>query len=168
MTISMYKASVPVFIHMLNNLAAILDKAAAHAEAKKIDPVVLLNARLYPDMFALVRQVQITSDVTKGCAARLAGQEPPSYEDKETTFPELKARLEKTIAFLKTFKPEQIDGSEDKAVQLKVGGQTLTFKGLPYLQHYALPTLYFHTTTAYGILRHNGVEVGKRDYLGKF
>lgn len=168
MTISMYKASVPVFIHMLNNLAAILDKAAAHAEAKKIDPVVLLNARLYPDMFALVRQVQITSDVTKGCAARLAGQEPPSYEDKETTFPELKARLEKTIAFLKTFKPEQIDGTEDKTVQLKVGGQTLTFKGLPYLQHYALPTLYFHTTTAYGILRHNGVEVGKRDYLGKF
>ncbi|MEK7733969.1 MAG: DUF1993 family protein [Pseudomonadota bacterium] len=168
MTISMYKASVPVLIHMLTNLTAILDKAAAHAEARKIDPVVLLNARLYPDMFALVRQVQIASDVTKGCAARLAGQEPPSYEDKETTFPELKARLEKTIAFLKTFKPEQIDGTEDKAVQLKVGGQTLTFKGLPYLQHYALPTLYFHTTTAYGILRHNGVEVGKRDYLGKF
>ncbi|MEK6772217.1 MAG: DUF1993 family protein [Pseudomonadota bacterium] len=168
MTISMYQASVPVFIHMLNNLTAILDKAAAHAETKKIDPVVLLNARLYPDMFALVRQVQIASDVTKGCAARLAGQEPPSYEDKETTFPELKARLEKTIAFLKTFKPEQIDGTEDKAVQLKVGGQTLTFKGLPYLQHYVLPTLYFHTTTAYGILRHNGVEIGKRDYLGKF
>ncbi len=168
MTISMYKASVPVFTHALGNLSAILDKGAAYAEARKIDPSVLINSRLYPDMFAFVRQVQIASDVTKGGAARLAGQEPPSYADTETTIPELKARLEKTIAFLKTFKPEQIDGSEDRAIQLKVGGQTLTFKGLPYLQHYVLPTLYFHVTTAYDILRHNGVEVGKRDYLGKF
>lgn len=168
MTISMYKASVPVFIHMLGNLSAILDKAAAYAEAKKVDPSVLINARLYPDMFALVRQVQIASDVTKGGGARLAGQEPPSYADTETTIPELKERLAKTIAFLKTFKPEQIDGSEDKAIQLKVGGQPMTFKGLPYLQHFVLPTLYFHVTTAYDILRHNGVEVGKRDYLGKY
>jgi len=168
MTISMYKASVPVFIHVLGNLSAILDKGAAYAEARKIDPAVLINDRLYPDMFALVRQVQIASDAVKGCAARLAGQDPPSYADTETTVAELKERLAKTIAFLKTFKPEQIDGSEEKTIQLKVAGHPMTFKGLPYLQHYVLPNLYFHTTTAYNILRHNGVEVGKRDYLGKF
>ena len=168
MTISMYKASVPVFIHMLGNLSAILDKGAAYAEAKKIDPSVLINARLYPDMFAFVRQVQIVSDAVKGCAARLAGQEPPSYADTESTIPELKERLAKTIAFLKTFKPDQIDGSEEKTIQLKIAGQTLTFKGLTYLQYFVLPTLYFHVTTAYDILRHNGVEVGKRDFLGKF
>ncbi|MDH3310777.1 MAG: DUF1993 domain-containing protein [Gammaproteobacteria bacterium] len=168
MTISMYRASVPVFIHMLSNLSAILDKGAAYAELKKIDPAVLINSRLFPDMFALNRQVQIATDVTKGCAARLAGQEPPSYADTETTFPELKARIDKTIAFLKTFKPEQIDSSEEKTVSLRVGGKPMTFLGLPYLQHYVLPNLYFHTTTAYGILRHNGVEIGKKDFLGKF
>ncbi|HEY5682698.1 MAG TPA: DUF1993 family protein [Sulfuricaulis sp.] len=168
MIISMYRASVPVFIHMLGNLSAILDKGAAYAESKKIDPAVLINSRLFPDMFALNRQVQIATDVTKGCAARLAGQEPPSYADTETSFPELKARVDKTIAFLKTFKPEQIDGSEEKTVSLKVGGKPTSFQGLPYLQHYVLPNLYFHTTTAYGILRHNGVELGKKDYLGKF
>jgi uncharacterized protein len=168
MTISMYRASVPVFIHMLGNLSAILDKGAAYAESKKIDPAVLINSRLFPDMFALNRQVQIATDVTKGCAARLAGQEPPSYADTETSFPELKARVDKTIAFLKTFKPEQIDGSEEKTVSLKVGGKPASFQGLPYLQHYVLPNLYFHTTTAYGILRHNGVELGKKDFLGKF
>lgn len=168
MTISMHKASVPVFIHVLGNLSAILDKGAAHAEARKIDPAVLINDRLYPDMFALVRQVQIASDAVKGCAARLAGQEPPSYPDTESTVAELKERLAKTIAFLKTFKPDQIDGSEEKTIQLKVAGQPMTFKGLPYLLHYVLPNLYFHTTTAYNILRHNGVEVGKRDFLGKF
>ncbi|MDH5487669.1 MAG: DUF1993 domain-containing protein [Gammaproteobacteria bacterium] len=168
MTISMYRASVPVFIHMLSNLSAILDKGAAYAELKKIDPAVLINSRLFPDMFALNRQVQIATDVTKGCAARLAGQEPPSYADTETTFPELKARIDKTIAFLKTFKPEQIDSSEEKTVSLRVGGKPMTFLGLTYLQHYVLPNLYFHTTTAYGILRHNGVEIGKKDFLGKF
>lgn len=168
MTISMYKASIPVFIHVLGNLSAILDKGAAHAEARKIDPAVLINARLYPDMFAFVRQVQIASDAVKGCAARLAGQEPPSYPDTESTVAELRERLAKTIAFLKTFKPEQIDGTEEKTIQLKVGGQPLTLKGLVYLQYFVLPTLYFHVTTAYDILRHNGVEVGKRDYLGKF
>jgi len=166
MTITMYKASIPVFIHMLGNLSHILDKAAAYAESMKIDPAILVNSRLYPNMFALARQVQIATDMTKGCAARLAGQEPPSYEDKETSFPELKARIDKTIAFLKTFKPEQIDGTEEKTVQLKVGGQPRTFQGLPYLLHYVLPNLYFHTTTAYGVLRHNGVDLGKKDYLG--
>lgn len=168
MTISMYKATVPVFIHMLGNLLVILDKGAAYAESKKIDPAVLLNSRLYPNMFTFTRQVQIATDAVKGCAARLAGQEPPSYPDNEASFPALKARVEKTISFLKTFKPEQIDGSEEKSVSLKVGGQPMTFQGLAYLQHYVLPNLYFHTTTAYGILRHNGVELAKKDYLGKF
>ena len=168
MTISMYQASVPTFIRTLTNLAEILKKGAAHAETHKIDPVVLLNSRLFPNMFALTRQVQIVTDMVKGCAARLAGQEPPSYEDKESSFPELIARIEKTIAYLKTFTPAQIDGSEEKSVSLKVGGQPMSFLGLPYLLSYVLPNLYFHTTTAYNILRHNGVELAKKDYLGGF
>ena len=167
MKLSMYQASIPVFIRMLGNLSAILAKGAAHAEAKKIDPSVLVNSRLYPDMFALARQVQIASDTAKGAAARLAGMEPPSYDDNEKTFPELIARLDKTVEYLKTLKPEQIDGSEERAVNLKVGGQPMTFPGLTFLLQRALPNLYFHTTTAYNILRHNGVEVGKKDYLGK-
>ncbi|MEK7815289.1 MAG: DUF1993 domain-containing protein [Pseudomonadota bacterium] len=167
MTISMYQASVPVFIRMLNNLVAILGKAAAHAEAKKIAPAVLLNSRLYPDMFPLSRQVQIASDTAKGGAARLAGMEPPKYEDNETTFPELIERLRKTIAYLNTLKPEQIDGSEKRAVTLKVRDESLTFEGLTFLLNRALPNLYFHVSTAYAILRHSGVEIGKKDYLGK-
>jgi uncharacterized protein len=167
MTISMYQASIPVFIHMLGNLSGILDKGAAYAESMKIDPSVLVNSRLYPNMFALVRQVQIATDMVKGCGARLAGQEPPSYEDNETSFTELKTRIDKTIAFLKTIKPEQIDGTEDKNVQLKVGGKPMTFQGQPYLLNYVLPNLHFHTTTAYNILRHNGVDIGKKDYLGR-
>ncbi len=168
MAISMYQASVPVFVRMLSNLIAILEKAAAHAEAKKIEPAVLINSRLYPDMFPLSRQVQIASDTAKGGAARLAGMEPPKYEDTETTFPELIARIRKTIAYLDTFKPGQIDGSENRAVTLKVRDDTLTLDGLTFLLNRALPNLYFHVTTAYDILRHNGVEVGKKDYLGKF
>ena len=168
MTISMYQASIPAFIRVLTQLAGILNKGAAYAEAKKIDPAVLLNSRLFPNMFTFTRQVQIVTDMTKGCAARLAGQEPPSYEDKEASFPELIARIEKTIAFLKTFTPVQIDGAEEKSVNLKVGGQPTTFQGLPYLLSYVLPNVYFHTTTAYNILRHNGVELAKKDYLGSF
>ena len=167
MTISMYQASVPVFIRMLNNLIAILEKAVAHAETRKIAPAVLLNSRLYPDMFPLSRQVQIASDTAKGGAARLAGMEPPSYEDKETTFPELIERLRKTIAYLNTLKPEQIDGSEKKKVTLKVRDEMMTFEGLPFLLNRVLPNLYFHVSTAYAILRHSGVEIGKKDYLGK-
>lgn len=168
MTISMYQASIPVFIRMLTNLSEVLKKGTAHAEARKIDPVVLLNSRLFPNMFTFTRQVQIVTDMVKGCAARLAGQEPPSYEDKESSFPELIARIEKTIAYLNAFKPAQIDGTEEKSVSLKVGGQPMTFQGLPYLLSYVLPNLYFHTTTAYNILRHNGVELAKKDYLGSF
>lgn len=167
MKISMYQASVPNFILMLNNLSAILEKAAAHAEAKKIDPAVLINARLYPDMFPLARQVQIATDNAKGCAARLAGVEPPKYEDNETTFPELIARIRKTADFLATFKPEQIDGSEDKPITLKFRDATRNFIGMPYLLNYVLPNIYFHIATAYGILRHNGVEIGKQDFLGR-
>jgi hypothetical protein len=162
----MYDASIPAFIRTLNNLSAILDKAAAYAEAKKIDPAVLVNARLAPDMFPLSRQVQIATDGVKGCAARLAGVEVPSYPDTESTFPELKARVAKTVDFLKSFKPTQIDGSEERKVSFKVGGQERNFLGKPYLFEYVIPNLYFHVTTAYDILRHNGLEIGKKDYLG--
>jgi hypothetical protein len=162
----MYNISVPVFVRQLSALSAILDKAAAHAEAKKIDPAALLQARLYPDMYPLARQVQIASDFAKNCAGRLAGVELPKYEDNETSFPELKARLDKTLAFLKTLTPEQIDGSKDKTISFKMGPRDVSFKGVDYLLNSAMPNFYFHATTAYAILRHNGVEVGKRDFLG--
>jgi len=162
----MYQASVPVFIHALKNLAAILEKGAAHAEAKKIDGAVLPNSRLFPDMFPLIRQVQIASDSAKGGAARLAGVEPPPYEDNEKTFAELIARVRKTVAFLETLKAEQIDGSEDKSVSWTTRSGTKSMQGLPYLQSHTLPNLYFHITTTYNLLRHNGVELGKKDFLG--
>lgn len=166
MKISMYQASIPVFTRMLTNLAAILDKAAAHAEAKKIDPTVLVNSRLYPDMLPLVKQVQIASDHAKGAAARLAGLESPKFEDNEATFPELGARIQKTISYLNTLKPEQIDGSEERTITLPLRTRTLTFQGMPYLLNFALPNFYFHVTTAYDIFRHNGVELGKKDFIG--
>jgi hypothetical protein len=162
----MYDASIPAFIRILGNLSAILDKAAAYAEAKKIDPSVLVNARLAPDMFPLSRQVQIATDGVKGCAARLAGVEVPSYPDTESTFPELKARIAKTADFLNGFKPAQIDGSEERKVAFKVGGQDRSFLGKPYLFEWVIPNFYFHVTTAYDILRHNGLDIGKKDYLG--
>lgn len=168
MTISMYQASVPPLMRMLNNLAGILEKAAAHAETRKIDPAVLIGSRLYPDMFPLARQVQIATDNAKGCAARLAAMDPPRYEDTETTFPELVARLRKTVDFLATFQPAQIDGSEERTITLAMRHGTLTFPGQTYLLNYALPNVYFHVTTVYAILRHNGVEIGKQDFLGKF
>ena len=167
MTISMYQTSVANFIRVLNNLSAVLAKGAAYAEAKKIDPTVLLGSRLYPDMFPLTRQVQIASDGAKGCAARLAGVEPPSYEDNESSFAELEARIRKTIDYLKSFKPEQIDGSEARAISLQMRVGVMNFEGLPYLLNFVLPNLYFHASTAYNILRHNGVELGKMDFLGK-
>lgn len=166
MNISMYQASVPTFVRMLNNLAAILEKAAAHAEARKIDPAVLVNSRLFPDMLPLTKQVQIASDGAKGGAARLAGMEPPKFEDTETTFAELIARIRKTIAYLDTLKAGQIDGSEDRTVTLQMRGKAVTFQGMPYLLNHVLPNFYFHVTTAYDILRHSGVELGKQDFLG--
>jgi hypothetical protein len=163
----MYQASVPVFVRALNNLAAILEKAAAHAEGKKIDPSVLFNSRLYPDMLSLSRQVQIASDSAKGGVARLAGGEPPKYEDNEASFADLIARLRKTVAYLESTKPEQIDGSEDKTVSWKTQTTTRTMQGMPYLLNHVTPNVYFHITTAYGILRHCGIEIGKQDFLGK-
>lgn len=168
MTISMYRVAVPPIVRSLSNLRAVLDKAAAHAEVKKIDPSVLLTTRLYPDMFPLSRQVQIATDNAKGVAARLAGFDPPRYEDNESTFPELVARIDKTLAYLETFKPEQIDGSEERAIVLRLRGTTLNLNGLTYLLDFVLPNFFFHVTTAYAILRHCGVEFGKQDFLGRF
>ncbi len=167
MTISMYSASVPTFIRTLTNLAGILEKAQAYAETKKIKPEVLLNARLFPDMFALTRQVQITSDFAKGTVARLAGIEPPSYADTESSFAELIARVQKTVDFLKTLKADQIDGSENRDIVLKMHTGELKFKGEAYLTQFSLPNFYFHATTAYAILRHNGIEIGKMDFMGE-
>jgi len=164
----MYQASVPVFLHTLTALAAVLDKAAAHAAQRKIEPSVLLNTRLFPDMFPLVRQVQLTADFAKGASARLAGIEVPKFADTETTFEEVKARIAKTVDFLKTLKPAQIDGSETREITIPIGGQPQAFKGEAYLLHFALPNFFFHATTAYDILRQCGVEVGKRDFLGPF
>lgn len=167
MKISMYQAAVPAIIRAMNNLVAILEKAAAHAEAKKIDPAVLMESRLFPDMFPLSKQVQLVSDIAKAGTARLAGAEPPSFEDNEKTFPELIERLRKTIAYLETLKPEQLDGSEDKTVTWKTRTSTREMQGLPYLLNHVTPNVFFHCTTAYNILRHNGVELGKMDFLGK-
>jgi len=163
----MYQASVPVFVKTLGNLAAILDKAAAFAAAKKVDQSVLLGYRLAPDMLSLARQVQIATDHAKGAPARLAGMEPPSFEDTDAGFAELKARIDKAIAFLGTLKPAQVDGSEEREITLKIGANTRTYKGQPYLLHHALPNFFFHVTTAYDILRHCGVELGKKDYIGQ-
>ena len=162
----MYAASIPPLIKSLTNLRAILEKAATYAEAKKIDPAVLISARLYPDMYPLSRQVQIATDVAKGAASRLAGLEPPKYDDNEATFPELLARIDKTVALLKSFAPEKIDGSEQKTILLPRHDRVTEFTGLAYLTDFVLPNLYFHVTTAYAILRHNGLEIGKKDFLG--
>lgn len=168
MSLTMYHVSIPVFVRMLGNLSAILDKAAAHAEAKKIDPAIFVNARLAPDMYPLSRQVQIATDMVKGCAARLAGIEVPRYEDNETTFAELQARIAKTKAFLQSVSAEQIDGSEDRKITLKFGSRELNLLGQAYLLDFVLPNFHFHLTTAYAILRHNGVEIGKKDYTGDY
>ncbi|MGC3980338.1 MAG: DUF1993 domain-containing protein [Steroidobacteraceae bacterium] len=164
--ISMYRASVPVFTRLLKNLDVILDKAVVYADSKKIDHNALLTARLAPDMFHLIRQVQIATDNAKGCVARLADAEIPKYEDNEASFADLKARLAKTIAFLESFKPEQVDGTEDKNIVLKMGPNTREFKGIDYLLGHASMNVYFHVTTAYNILRHNGLEIGKKDFIG--
>ena len=166
MPLSMYQASVPVFLRTLAALSGVLDKAAAHAVQRKIEASVLLNTRLFPDMFPLVRQVQLTADFAKGASARLAGIDVPKFADTESTFDELKARIAKTVDFLKTLTPAQIDGSENRDITIPLRGQPQSFKGQPYLLHFALPNFFFHVTTAYDILRHWGVEVGKRDFIG--
>lgn len=167
MSLSLYQASVPVFVRMFGNLSAILAKAEAYAAAKKIDPTVLLNARLAPDMHPLTRQVQIASDAAKGCAARLAGVDIPSFADTESSFAELQARITKTLEFIKGLTPAQIDSGEGREVVLKFPGAEMKFQGEDYLLHFVLPNFYFHITTAYAILRHNGLDIGKMDYLGR-
>ena len=166
MTISMYQVAVPSLVRSLNNLVIILEKGAIHAEAKKIDPSILIASRLSPDMLPLSRQVHIASDIARRGVARLAGVEAPAIEDNETTFAELGDRLRNVVSFIESFTPEQIDGSEEKVITLSIGKETMTFAGQSYLLFFVLPNVYFHVTTAYDILRHCGVELGKRDFLG--
>ena len=166
MTISMYDASIPTFIHSLTSLKAILEKGASHAEARKIEPAVLVQSRLFPDMLQLSRQVQIASDAAKSAAARLSGTEPPKFEDVESTFPELITRVQSTIDYLKTIKPAQVEGSEDRDIVLKTRAGDKHFTGIVFLRHWALPNFFFHVTTTYNILRKSGVELGKGDFLG--
>lgn len=167
MQISLYGAASNMMSRGLKNLDAILDKAAASAEARKFDPAVLLSARLAPDMFPLLRQVQIACDFAKGTMARLAGIENPKFEDTEASFADLKARIAKTQAFVASIKEADFAGAEDRDITIQIPSQTLQFKGLPYFTGYAVPNFHFHMTTAYAILRHNGVDLGKRDYIGQ-
>jgi hypothetical protein len=162
---ALYNASVPVFRQMLSALAGIIDKTIAHAEAKKIDPAVYAGARLFPDMFPFARQITVATDFAKGASARLAGIEVPKFEDTEVTLADLKARLQKTIDFIAGLKPEQFDGAETRDITIQLRAGPTVFKGQPYLLHYAMPNFYFHTTTAYAILRHNGIEIGKPDFI---
>ncbi len=166
MALSMHEALFPPVLRTLESLTAILDKAVQHCEARKIDPAVLLQYRLAPDMYPLARQIQIVTDQAKGMAARLAGVEVPSYADTETTFDDLKARLAKTADYLRSFTADRINGSEDREIALKIGPNELRFKGRDYAFGFVLPNFYFHAATAYDILRHAGVDLGKRDFMG--
>lgn len=168
MSFSMYSASAPVFTQILGGLSAILDKAQAHALAKNIDPNALLQARLFPDMFPFARQVQIACDFAKGAAARLGGVDVPKYDDTETSFAELKERIATTLAFIASVPQDGIEASAGRDITTGSGDKAKQWKGQTYLVHYALPHFYFHTTTAYNILRHNGVEIGKKDFVGSF
>ena len=161
----MFDISVPVFVHFLKSLSAILKKAEAHCLARKIDPAVMISQRLYPDMLALARQVQISTDSAKGAGARLTGTDNPSFPDDEKTFEELQARIARTIAFLESLKPEQFKGAETRDISFKAGTREINMKGAPYLETWAKANFFFHVTTAYNTLRHNGVELGKPDYL---
>lgn len=167
MTLSMYQASVPVFLRALNNLQHVLRKGEAHAEARKYEPSLLLHSRLIPDMLPLTRQVQIACDMAKNGCARLAGVEPLKFEDNESSFDELHKRIERTIEYIKGFKPDQIDGSETREVMLKTRTGEQHFEGQGYLLHFVIPNLFFHCTTAYAILRQAGTDLGKTDFIGK-
>jgi hypothetical protein len=164
----MHSASVPVFKQVLNSLSKIIDKAEAHAAEKQIEPVALLQARLFPDMFPLTRQVQVAADFAKGAAARLGGVEVPKYEDDEQSFADLKARIAKTLAFIDSVPQDGIEASAQRDITTGSGEKAKQWKGQVYLMHYVLPHFYFHATTAYDILRHNGVEIGKKDFIGSF
>jgi uncharacterized protein len=165
MKVSMHAMSAEVFTNTLGNLSAILEKAAANAAQRKFDASVLLAARLAPDMLPLTRQVQIAADIAKSCVARLAGQEPPRFEDTESTIEQLRARLARTIDFLNSVPASALEGSETRDIKLPAGERTLQFTGLDLLRRWAIPNVFFHVTTAYAILRHNGVDLGKRDFL---
>lgn len=167
MSLSMYRISIPVVAAALKNLSHVLARGEAHAEAHKLDPAVLLDSRLYPDMLPLRRQVQIATDIAKGCAARLAGHEPPVYEDVETTFAELQARIARTLDYVGSVPSAVIDASESNTVRIKLRGEAVELPALTYLHYFVLPNVFFHCTTAYAILRHNGVELGKADFLGR-
>jgi len=166
MSLSLYDASIPTFVHSLRALKAILEKAVAHAEARKFDPNVFVATRLYPDMLAFSRQIQIATDAAKGAAARLSGTEPPKFEDNETTMAELIARVTKTIDYLESFKPEQFAGDDNRVISIKTPRVSLNFTAVNFVRHWALANFFFHVTTAYALLRHGGVEVGKQDFLG--
>lgn len=165
MSISIYEASVPHFVRMLGNLSAILDKAKIHAETKNIDGSVLINARLAPDMYPLSQQIQIATYMTRACVARLVGLEVPSYENNETTFSDFKVRIDETITFLEGIDSELIDNSYDQTITIKLGDREVVYSGQVYLLDVIIPHFYFHVTTAYAILRHHGVELGKKDYI---
>jgi hypothetical protein len=166
MSLSMYQASVPVFVRALKNLTGVLHKGEAFATARKIDPAVLISDRIAPDMFPLLRQVQIATDIARRGVARLAGVEPEKFEDNEKTFADLYDRINRTIAFLESFRPQQIDGTEDKQISFEVGGKKMNFTGTGMLMNFSIPNVFFHATVTYAILRHNGVEIGKSDFLG--
>ena len=166
MAMTMYSSSIPVLVRQLGNLSEILKKGAEHAVEHKLDERVLVACRLYPDMFPLSRQVQIACDVAKGCGARLSGINNPRFEDTELTFDELQVRIEKTAEFLQSLSADSIDGTEQKKIKLQAGPYELEFTGEKFLQQWVFPNVLFHITTAYNILRHNGVPVGKMDYLG--
>ena len=166
MNISMYQASVPRFVNILGNLSNILDKAQAHVDARKLDVTTLTGYRLFPDMLPMTAQVQIACDSAKRVVSHLSGVEAPAYEDNEKTLADLKARIAKTVAFIQSVPPGKIDGSDDKEIVIKRGDKETRYKGMQFLLGHALPNFYFHVTTAYNILRHNGIEIGKRDYLG--
>jgi uncharacterized protein len=165
MKITMYTMSVDLFANSLGNLSAVLDKGLAYATTRKFEPVVLLTSRLAPDMLPLTRQVQIACDIAKNSVARLAAQEPRRFEDNETSFEQLRARIAATIDYIKSIPASALEGSEDRDIKVPAGERTLEFKGLQYLQTWAIPNVLFHVTTAYDILRHNGVELGKRDFI---
>jgi uncharacterized protein len=165
MKLSMHALSVEVFIPALSNLSWILEKAEKNAASRKFDPAVLVNSRLAPDMLPLTRQVQIASDVAKNAVARLAAQEPPRFEDNESSIPELRARLARAVDYMRSVPASALEGSEARDIRLSAGGRTLEFKGLEYLQRFVIPNVFFHVTTAYDILRHNGVDLGKDDFL---
>ncbi|HTV80197.1 MAG TPA: DUF1993 domain-containing protein [Steroidobacteraceae bacterium] len=165
MQISVYTMTVETFLPLLNKLAKQLDKATAYAAAKKFDTSVLANARLAPDMFSLIKQVQLATDFAKSGTARLAGIDPPKFEDNEQTFDELQSRIRKTIDFVSGVKADSFKGAEDRDIVIPLRDTKLEFKGLDYLRNWALPNFYFHLTAAYSILRHNGVDLGKRDFL---